>query len=79
MAPFCAPRRHALSWGKARFEIVARIWHLQLASGQVIRTTAKHPFSVEGRAWDTRGPLATNLPAREPQLSAGGSPRNLRH
>jgi hypothetical protein len=27
---------------EARFENVARIWHLHLASGQVIRTTAEH-------------------------------------
>jgi len=36
---------------EARFENVARIWHLHLASGQVIRTTAEHPFYVDGRGW----------------------------
>ena len=36
---------------EARFENVARIWHLHLASGQVIRTTAEHPFWGRGRGW----------------------------
>jgi hypothetical protein len=42
---------------EARFENVARIWHLHLASGQVIRTTAEHPFYVDGRGWVPAGEL----------------------
>jgi hypothetical protein len=42
---------------EARFENVARIWHLHLASGQVIRTTAEHPFYVDGRGWLPAGEL----------------------
>jgi hypothetical protein len=42
---------------EARFENVARIWHLHLASGQVIRTTAEHPFYVDGRGWVAAGEL----------------------
>jgi hypothetical protein len=42
---------------EARFENVARIWHLHRASGQVIRTTAEHPFYVDGRGWVPAGEL----------------------
>jgi len=42
---------------EARFENVARIWHLHLATGQVIRTTAEHPFYVDGRGWVPAGEL----------------------
>ena len=42
---------------EARFENVARIWHLHLVGGQVIRTSAEHPFYVEGRGWVPAGEL----------------------
>jgi hypothetical protein len=42
---------------EARFENVARIWHLHLASGRVICTTAGHPFHVQGHGWVAAGDL----------------------
>ncbi len=48
------------------------ILHLHVA-GRVVRTTAEHPFFVEGRGWTPAGELAVGGQYNSPNACVGGS------